>query len=171
MEIIKPIKKTNPVITANPIIEESAGTGISTAETMPSKLATGFKFTGLIQSTPEMLDSLRDSVEIIVDQRMEQNMRFMEERFISILENKLNEFSRIIPKDTTLVDVTKSEIMNKILERNHDYLVQNYKGKFVGLTFDGKIVVSSPSEFDLLNQIESLEVPKEQIFVYSVPLL
>lgn len=169
MKIVKPTKITDPSITT--LMPQSTEIEVSTAETAPPKLGVGFKFTGLIQTSPEMLGSLRDSVEIIVDQRMEQNILFIENRLNSILENKLKEINRIIQRDASLVCATKSEIMDNILECNHDYLVKNYKGEFVGLTFDGKVIASSSSQVDLLNKIEKLQFPIEQIFVYSVPLL
>jgi len=64
----------------------------------------------------------------------------------------------------------QEKVMTQIVGKSHDYLVTNYKGEYVALTFDGKVVEHSKSQIDLLNRIDNLVIPKNKIFVYSVPL-
>jgi hypothetical protein len=65
----------------------------------------------------------------------------------------------------------KNILMGETVKRNYEYLVANYRGEYVALTFDGKVAEHSKSQIELLKKIDSLAIPKNQIFVYSVPLL
>ncbi|MGI0056572.1 MAG: DUF5678 domain-containing protein [Nitrosarchaeum sp.] len=64
----------------------------------------------------------------------------------------------------------KNKILSEIVEKNHDYLFKNYHGEYVALTFDGSVVAHSESQVDLLDKIYNIAIPKNQIFIYSVPL-
>ncbi len=64
----------------------------------------------------------------------------------------------------------EGEIENQVIENNRNYLFENYKGQYVGITYDGKIIASSQSKLDVTNEIKKLNVPLDQIFLYEVPL-
>lgn len=64
----------------------------------------------------------------------------------------------------------EGEIENQVIKNNHNYLFENYKGQYVGITYDGKIIASSQSKLDVTNEIKKLNVPLDQIFLYEVPL-
>lgn len=64
----------------------------------------------------------------------------------------------------------EGEIENQVIENNRNYLFENYRGQYVGITYDGKIIASSQSKLDVTNEIKKLNVPFDQIFLYEVPL-
>lgn len=63
-----------------------------------------------------------------------------------------------------------TEIESVIVSTLKNYLLEKYKGKFVVISYDKRILESADTRNDLLEKIKTVPIPSEQFFVYGVPL-
>lgn len=62
------------------------------------------------------------------------------------------------------------QIQQSIIESNKDFLNQTHKGKFVALTYEGKVIASSSVKVDVIKQVKGSKIALNQVFIYGVPL-
>lgn len=168
MVIIKKAIPRKPIFRSEESVVESLGTNVLSDQTSQKFSSSGLTITGTVQTSPEWYESLQKTVVFVVDQRMEQNMPVIEKRIGLLFEKELAEIKKMIKSNDY---TSENEIMSKIIEHQNAYLKEHYKGKVVALTFEGRIVGSGNSRIDVLKQIDTMTIPKEQVFIYPVPLL
>ena len=59
-------------------------------------------------------------------------------------------------------------MINKVYESLRDILEREYNGKFVAITYDGKILASSNDNVDLLIKLKDINYPSSKIFISKV---
>jgi hypothetical protein len=67
-----------------------------------------------------------------------------------------------------LDEMRELALRESIVSRLASYLDQNYDDQVVAITYDGKIVASAKSDFELIGKIEALTIPSSQIFMHRV---
>jgi len=92
---------------------------------------------------------------------------------ISKLESKyqdmLNQFSEHI-QQTQISQKHEINLEQKIVDDIREYLVNQFKGIHVAITYDGKVIDSDISKIKIMKRVKKMEIPSEQIFLYAVPL-
>ena len=48
--------------------------------------------------------------------------------------------------------------------------MNQFKGKFVVITYDGKVIDSDTSKIEIMKRMKNSDVPLSQVFLYAVPL-
>ena len=64
-----------------------------------------------------------------------------------------------------------AERMSLVVDSLEPVLREKYRGRFVALTYDGKIIESADSGTGILEKLNECPVPRDQRFIYGVPLL
>ena len=82
---------------------------------------------------------------------------------IKSIRQDLENVKKSIP-DTDGVDP-----MDEAVERAEPLLMEKYRAKFVGLTYDGEVIDSADSEYKMIKKLQKSGVPNEQCFIYEVP--
>ncbi|MCS4537591.1 MAG: hypothetical protein HYY67_01855 [Thaumarchaeota archaeon] len=67
-----------------------------------------------------------------------------------------------------LDEMRELALRESIVSRLSSYLSQNYNDQVVAITYDGKIVASAESDFELIERVEVLSIPSSQIFMHRV---
>jgi len=97
--------------------------------------------------------------------QVDASKKALEEKF-QMLEEKVKRFESSLNKP----EQKNVKIQEGIVTYNRDFLVREYKGNFVAITYEGKVVGSSENKVDLMKKIKYLNVPTDQLFIYAVPL-
>lgn len=115
---------------------------------------------------------LNESSTILVNKLMKGVWNFMSQYVDDIEKKYLKLQSEIdnIKSSTEKTDSINFDLQERVIDSNKEYLLHNYKGKFVALSYEGKILDSSENELELIKKIKQLPIPKNQLFIYPVPL-
>ena len=73
----------------------------------------------------------------------------------------------LIKKNQTFDNV---ELELTVIKELKKYLMEQFRGKFVAVTYDKKIIESANSRNEILESLKKNNIPKEQLFIYGVPL-
>lgn len=65
------------------------------------------------------------------------------------------------------METCQLKIQKRICENLAETL-NKYKGNFVAISYDGKIITEDSTEVGLFEKIEKLKIPKRSIFIYKV---
>jgi len=88
---------------------------------------------------------------------------------IAKLEERLEELEKASNTPKTLsTEQHKMQLQDTICEKLSELLETEYKGKYVALTYDGRIVASSDTDIQLLQELEKIDYPADQIFLHKV---
>ena len=88
---------------------------------------------------------------------------------VNILEQRVATLERIL--ESRGIDVlaeTKLQLRKSICNQLSDLLNSTYSGKYVAITYDGKILSSADTDIELLQNLENIDYPADQIFLHKV---
>jgi len=84
-------------------------------------------------------------------------------------QNMFNQFLEHI-QQTQILPKHEIDLEQKIVNGIREYLVNQFKGTYVAITYEGKVVDSDVSKIKIMKRVKKMEIPLEQIFLYAVPL-
>ena len=83
---------------------------------------------------------------------------------LKIIKNELAEIKK------TTHDNSSLRLKKNIVQGLEQYLYDNYRGSFVAITYDGKVIESAIDRYELHVKLDGNPTPREQLFIYEVPL-
>jgi len=96
------------------------------------------------------------------------NMLPFEQR-LEILESKVTVIEGMLErKGMDISTELSSQLRENIVGKIDALLKAEYKGKFVAITYDRKIIASAETEIELMKVLEELRYPSDQIFLHRV---
>lgn len=92
---------------------------------------------------------------------------------ISKLEYKYQEkFNQFLEhtQQTQISPKREIDLEQKIVHDIGGYLVNQFKGAYVAITYDGKVIDSDISKIKIMKRMKKIDIPLQQMFLYAVPL-
>jgi len=88
---------------------------------------------------------------------------------IARLEERLEELEKASGSIKTVsMEQHKMQLQDIVCEKLRGLLETEYKGKYVALTYDGRIIASAETDVQLLQELEKIDYPVDQIFLHKV---
>ena len=127
--------------------------------------------------SPTIIESVTTKKTFQLPNEIAIQIRFDAQKQTSLAISKLeykyqdmfNQFLEHI-QQTQISPKHEIDLEQKIVNGIREYLVNQFKGTYVAITYDGKVVDSDVSKIKIMKRIKTMEIPTEQIFLYAVPL-
>ncbi len=88
---------------------------------------------------------------------------------IAKLEERLEELEKASDATKKLsIEQHKMQLQDMICKKLRELLEREYKGKYVAITYDGRIVAFADTDIQLLQELEKIDYPADQIFLHKV---
>ena len=88
------------------------------------------------------------------------------------LEEKIVEMGARLDRLESTVTKIKSrdtDLMESVLDAMDPILKEKYRGMFVAITYDKKIIESAKDGFEILDKLDDCPTPRDRYFIYEVP--